>query len=158
MARIKLGLEERLYLGNMNALRDWGHAKDYVEMQWLMLQQDTPDDYVIATGRQHTVRRMVELSAKELGINIEWKGEGVDEKGYDTETGNCIVAVDPRYFRPTEVETLLGDPSKAREQLGWEPRITFEEMVGEMVQHDLREAQRDALCLSEGFEIKHNRE
>ncbi|TVM15204.1 GDP-mannose 4,6-dehydratase [Oceanidesulfovibrio indonesiensis] len=158
LARIKLGLEDTLYLGNLNALRDWGHAKDYVEMQWLMLQQDEPDDYVIATGRQHSVRRMVEVAAAELGIAIEWKGKGVDEKGYDARTGKCIVAVDPRYFRPAEVETLLGDPSKAKRKLGWEPRITFEEMVREMVLHDLQEAERDALCLREGYTVNAKRE
>src|SRR5688572_13852281 len=120
LARIKLGLQDRLYLGNLNAKRDWGHAKDYVEMQWLMLQQDKPEDYVIATGEQHSVREFVETAANELGIRVRWTGEGPDEKGFD-EAGRCIVAVDPRYFRPTEVETLLGDPTKAREKLGWTP-------------------------------------
>ncbi|MHC1789673.1 GDP-mannose 4,6-dehydratase [Solidesulfovibrio sp.] len=153
MARIKLGLQDCLYLGNLDALRDWGHAKDYVEMQWLMLQQDAPDDFVIATGRQHSVRAFVKLAAAELGISIRFEGTGVDEKGYDAKTGQCLVAVDARYFRPTEVETLLGDPTKARERLGWEPRITLEEMVSEMVRADLREAERDALCKSQGFTV-----
>ena len=151
LARIKLGLQQRLYLGNLNAKRDWGHAKDYVEMQWLMLQQDTPDDYVIASGRQYSVREFVAVAAKELGIEIEWRGEGVDEKGYETETGACVVEVDPRYFRPTEVETLLGDPTKARTRLGWQPRISFQQLVKEMVIEDLKRAERDELCTREGY-------
>ncbi len=150
MARIKLGLQKNLFLGNLDAKRDWGHARDYVEMQWLMLQQDEPDDFVIATGVQFSVRQFVELSAKELGIAIEWRGSGVDEKGYDA-AGNCIVAVDPRYFRPTEVETLLGDPTKAREKLGWTPRVSFEELVSEMVREDLKAAKRDELVKRHGF-------
>ncbi len=150
MARIKLGLQKNLYLGNLDARRDWGHARDYVEMQWLMLQQDEPEDFVIATGKQFSVRQFVELSAKELGIAIEWRGSGVDEKGYDA-AGNCIVAVDPRYFRPTEVESLLGDPSKARAKLGWTPRVSFEELVTEMVQEDLKAAERDELVKRHGF-------
>ncbi|WP_319468937.1 GDP-mannose 4,6-dehydratase [uncultured Pseudodesulfovibrio sp.] len=153
LARIKLGLQDMLYLGNINALRDWGHAKDYVEMQWLMLQQDTPQDYVIATGEHHSVRHFIEMAATDLDIQIEWKGEGENEKGYDKETGNQIIAIDPKYYRPTEVETLLGDPSKARNELGWEPRITFNEMVREMVREDLREAEREALCRRQGFKI-----
>jgi len=153
LCRIHLGMQECLYLGNMNALRDWGHAKDYVEMQWLMLQQDTPDDYVIATGEQHSVREFVELSAKELGIAIKWEGEGVNEKGINIADGKTIVAVDPRYFRPTEVETLLGDPSKAKKNLGWEPKITFNELVSEMVQTDLEEAKKDKLCQGAGFQV-----
>ncbi|MYL82081.1 GDP-mannose 4,6-dehydratase [Desulfovibrio aerotolerans] len=153
MARIKLGLQDCLYLGNLSALRDWGHAKDYVEMQWLMLQQDAPDDFVIATGRQHSVRDFVTMAAAELGITVRFEGTGADEKGYDANTGQCLVAVDSRYFRPTEVETLLGDPTKARERLGWQPRITLEEMVAEMVRCDLRDAQRDALCKSEGYTV-----
>jgi GDPmannose 4,6-dehydratase len=157
MARIKLGLQDCIYLGNLGALRDWGHARDYVEMQWLMLQQDAPDDFVIATGRQYSVRDFVLMTAKELGIRLRFEGEGAEEKGYDAETGDCRVAVDPRYFRPTEVETLLGDPTKARERLGWQPRITIDQMVSEMVQHDLREAERDALCKSQGFTVfEHN--
>ncbi|MBL0588617.1 MULTISPECIES: GDP-mannose 4,6-dehydratase [Aeromonas] len=144
LSRIKVGLDEKLYLGNLDSLRDWGHAKDYVEMQWLMLQQDNPEDYVIATGQQHSVREFVVRCAKKLGMNIEWRGQGVDEKGYD-QNGRCIVEVDPFYFRPTEVETLLGDASKARKELGWEPSITFEEMVDEMIEHDLIEAKQTLL-------------
>ena len=151
LARIHLGLQDCLYLGNLDAKRDWGHAKDYVEMQWLMLQQDQPDDFVIATGVQYTVRDFVEAAAKELGISLRWEGIGVDEKGYDKQTGKKIVAVDPRYFRPTEVETLLGDPSKAKEKLGWEPKISFGELVAEMVRADLEDARRDELCKSHGF-------
>ncbi|WP_126455371.1 GDP-mannose 4,6-dehydratase [Sulfuriflexus mobilis] len=151
LARISLGLQDCLYLGNMNALRDWGHAKDYVEMQWLMLQQDEPDDFCIATGVQYSVRDFCNAAYAHLDKTIRWEGEGVDEKGYDAETGQCIVAVDPRYFRPTEVETLLGDPSKAKEKLGWEPKITFEEMVHEMMEHDLELAKRDALVKDHGF-------
>jgi GDPmannose 4,6-dehydratase len=150
LARIKLGLQECLYLGNMNALRDWGHAKDYVEMQWLMLQQETPEDFVIATGRQYSVRDFVNIAAAELGIHVTWKGEGVDEKGYD-ESGKCIVAVDPRYFRPTEVETLLGDPTKAHQKLGWKPKISFEQLVSEMVREDLSSAERDSLVQEHGY-------
>ncbi|WP_428559113.1 MAG: GDP-mannose 4,6-dehydratase [Solidesulfovibrio sp. DCME] len=153
MARIKLGLQDCLYLGNLSALRDWGHARDYVEMQWLMLQQDAPEDYVIATGRQYSVRDFVTMAAAELGITLRFEGEGTEEQGIDTATGKAIVAVDPRYFRPTEVETLLGDPTKAREKLGWRPRITLERMVAEMVQADLREAERDSLCKSQGFSV-----
>ena len=153
IVRIKLGLQDCLYLGNLDALRDWGHARDYVEIQWLMLQQEQPDDFVIATGVQYSVRQFVEAAAAELGIHMGWMGHGGEEKGYDTGTGNCIVAVDPRYYRPTEVETLLGDPSKAREKLGWTPQITFEELVREMVREDLKAAERDALCRREGFEI-----
>ncbi|MFK5950503.1 MAG: GDP-mannose 4,6-dehydratase, partial [Methylococcales bacterium] len=150
-ARIKLGLQEQLFLGNMSAKRDWGHAKDYVEMQWLMLQQDQPEDFVIATGVQYSVRDFVNKAAKAVDIEMEWKGEGADEKGYDKATGKCLVEVDSRYFRPTEVETLLGDPTKAKEKLGWVPKITLDEMVTEMVEHDLMLAKRDALCEKEGF-------
>lgn len=150
LARIKLGLQDCLYLGNLDAKRDWGHAKDYVEMQWLMLQQEQPEDFVIATGVQYSVREFVDIAAKELGIQVRWEGKGVDEKGYD-DNGKCIVAVDPRYFRPTEVETLLGDPSKAKEKLGWTPRTTFAELVKEMVQEDLRLAERDELAKKHGF-------
>jgi len=150
LARIKLNLQECLYLGNLDALRDWGHAKDYVEMQWLMLQQDHPEDFVIATGVQYSVRQFVDIAAKELGISIKWKGKGVDEKGYDA-AGKCIVQVDPRYFRPTEVETLLGDPSKAKQKLGWTPKITFHELVSEMVREDLKSAERDELVKKHGF-------
>ncbi len=150
LSRIKLNLQDCLYLGNLDAKRDWGHAQDYVEMQWLMLQQDEPEDFVIATGKQHSVRDFVEAAAKELGISIRWEGQGKDEKGYDAD-GNCRVAVDPRYFRPTEVETLLGDPSKAKEKLGWTPRITFKELVAEMVREDLKSAERDELVKRHGF-------
>jgi len=152
LARIKLNLQDCLYLGNMDSLRDWGHAKDYVEMQWLMLQQQTPEDFVIATGVQYSVRDFVNTAAKELNITIRWEGTGVDEKGYDTATGKCIVQVDPRYFRPTEVETLLGDPTKAKQKLGWTPKITFHELVAEMVREDLKSAQRDELIKQHGYQ------
>jgi GDPmannose 4,6-dehydratase len=151
LARIKLGLQEKLYLGNLNALRDWGHARDYVEMQWLMLQQQQPEDYVIATGEQHSVREFLEIAAREVDIAVRWEGSGVDEKGYDAATGKCIVAIDPRYFRPAEVETLLGDASKAKRNLGWSPRTTFAELVTEMMQEDLKSAQRDELVKQHGF-------
>jgi GDPmannose 4,6-dehydratase len=154
LARIKLGMQDCLYLGNLNARRDWGHARDYVEMQWLMLQQPEPDDYVIATGRQHSVRSFVEIAAKELGMEIAWQGKDIDEYGVNTANNRVIVRVDPRYFRPTEVESLLGDATKAREKLGWVPKITFEELVKEMVAHDLREAERDDMCCREGFPIR----
>jgi len=150
LARINLGLQDCLYLGNLNARRDWGHAQDYVEMQWLMLQQETPDDYVIATGRQFSVREFVSIAAAELGMVVRWQGEGVDEIGLDAQ-GRTIVRVDPRYFRPTEVETLLGDPTKAHAKLGWKPRISFEEMVREMVREDLRTAERDSLIKQHGY-------
>ena len=150
LARIKLGLQESLFLGNLDAKRDWGHAKDYIEMQWLMLQQDKPEDFVIATGVQFSVRDFVNAAAEELGMKIRWEGTGVDEKGYNA-AGKCVVAVDPRYFRPTEVETLLGDPTKAKMKLGWVPKITFKELVAEMVREDLKTAERDELCRSEGF-------
>jgi GDPmannose 4,6-dehydratase len=150
LARIKLGLQDCLYLGNLDAKRDWGHAKDYVEMQWLMLQQDEPEDFVIATGVQYSVRDFVHAAAKELGIGVQWQGGGVDEKGVD-QNGRVIVAVDPRYFRPTEVETLLGDPSKAKQKLGWVPKITFEQLVTEMVREDLRSAERDELVKKHGY-------
>ena len=151
IARISLGLQDCLFLGNLNAKRDWGHAKDYVKMQWLMLQQDHPEDFVIATGKQYSVRDFVNIAAKELNIEISWKGKGVDEKGFDKKTNNQIVAVDPKYFRPTEVESLLGDPLKAKQKLGWEPEITFQELVTEMVQQDLIEAKKDHLCQTHGF-------
>ena len=150
-ARIKLGLQKKLYLGNLSALRDWGHAKDYVEMQWLMLQQKEADDFVIATGVQYSVRDFVNKAATVVGIAMEWKGTGVNEKGYNKATGECLVEVDTRYFRPTEVETLLGDPTKAKEKLGWVPKITLDEMVTEMVDHDIKIAERDALCEREGY-------
>ena len=149
LARIKLGLQDCLYLGNLNAMRDWGHARDYVAAQWLMLQQKKPDDFVIASGRQYSVRQFVEEACRELDISISWKGEGEQEKGYDAKR-KAIVAVDPRYYRPTEVETLLGDPTKAREKLGWTAKVTFQELVSEMVREDLRAAERDALVKSHG--------
>ena len=152
LARIKLGLQECLYLGNLDSLRDWGHAKDYIEMQWLMLQQDAAEDFVIATGVQHSVRQFVDVAAQELGIKVRWEGKGVDEKGYD-ESGECIVAVDPRYFRPTEVETLLGDATKAREKLGWIPKVNFKELVAEMVREDLKSAERDELVKKHGYKV-----
>ncbi|GBE08485.1 MAG TPA: GDP-mannose 4,6-dehydratase [Gammaproteobacteria bacterium] len=165
LARITLGMQDCLYLGNMDAKRDWGHAKDYVEAQWLILQQDEPEDFAIASGIQHSVREFVDLSAKELGITLRWQGEGIEEVGIIEDLdnnkdelpgkypaiGTVIVRVDPRYYRPCEVETLLGDATKSREQLGWEPRISFEEMVTEMVRSDLEESRRDALCQSSGF-------
>ena len=151
LARIKLGLQNRLYLGNLNALRDWGHARDYVEMQWRMLQQEKPEDFVIATGEQHSVRDFVDRAAKVLDIQIRWEGRDVDEKGYDASTGKCIVEVDPRYFRPAEVETLLGDPAKAYDKLGWKPTTSFEDLVREMVEEDMKSAQRDELVKQHGF-------
>nr|WP_178111642.1 GDP-mannose 4,6-dehydratase [Rhizobium skierniewicense] len=150
LARIKLGLQDCLYLGNMDSLRDWGHAKDYVEMQWMMLQQEVPEDFVIATGVQYSVRDFVNTAAGEIDMKIDWRGTGVDEKGYD-EKGRCIVSVDPRYFRPAEVETLLGDASKAREKLGWTPKITFNELVSEMMREDLKSAQRDEVVKKHGY-------
>jgi len=178
LARLALGLSKGLYLGNLNALRDWGHAEDYVEMQWLMLQQQVPDDFVIATGRQYSVRDFVGAAAAEIGLTMEWKGTDCDETGIvaavdknrfaeaaggrngvdcNIKPGDVIVRVDPRYFRPTEVETLLGDPRKAREKLGWVPRISFEEMVTEMIREDLSLAMRDAVCKVAGFKaFAHN--
>ncbi len=150
LARIKLGLQDCLFLGNLDSKRDWGHAKDYVEMQWLMLQQDQPEDFVIATGAQYSVRDFVNAAAAEIGVGISWKGAGADEKGYDAQ-GKCIVQVDPRYFRPTEVETLLGDASKAKKKLGWTPKVTFAELVAEMVREDLNAAERDELVKKHGF-------
>ena len=150
LARIKLQLQDCLYLGNLDALRDWGHARDYVEMQWLMLQQDRAEDFVIATGVQYSVRDFVNAAARELGMPIRWEGEGVDEKGYN-DKNQCIVAVDPRYFRPTEVETLLGDATKARVKLGWTPQTTFSDLVAEMVREDLKSSERDELIKDHGF-------
>ncbi len=165
LSRIVLGLENCVYLGNIEAKRDWGHAKDYIEMQWLMLQQEKPEDFVIATGKQFSVREFVNIAAKELGITLQWQGTGVDEIGIvdtivstqihdgtsNVKPGDVIVRVDPRYFRPTEVESLLGDPQMAKEKLGWVPKITFEEMVTEMIRYDLDEAKRDDMCVKEGF-------
>jgi GDPmannose 4,6-dehydratase len=149
LARIKLGLQETLYLGNLDALRDWGHARDYVEMQWMMLQQEKPEDFVIATGEQYSVREFVIAAAKELQMDISWQDNGLDEKGISD--NKCIVKVDEKYFRPTEVETLLGDPSKAKQKLGWTPKITFDELVSEMVREDYKSAQRDELVKKHGF-------
>lgn len=172
LARVVLGIQDTVYLGNLDAKRDWGHARDYVEMQWLMLQQSKPDDFVIASGEQHSVRDFVDATATELGITLRWEGHGVNEigiiekiddiseglcekrreiAGNDLQSGQIIVRVDPRYFRPTEVETLLGDPAKAKEKLGWEPKVSFQDLVREMVCSDLEEAQRDSLCKTEGF-------
>ena len=151
LVRIKLGLQDCVYLGNMDAKRDWGHAKDYVEMQWLMLQQDQPEDFTISTGEQHTVREFVEVAAKELGISIKWQGNGINEKG--SWQGSIIVSVDSSYFRPTEVDTLLGDSTKAKEKLNWTPKITFKELVKEMVESDLKEAERDNLCKIKGYSV-----
>jgi len=158
LARIKLNLQDCLYLGNLNALRDWGHAQDYVEMQWMMLQQEAPEDFVIATGEQHSVREFVELAAKEIDIQIRWEGKNEQEKGFDIATGKCIVAVDPRYFRPAEVETLLGDPSKAKNKLGWVPKITFHELVSEMMREDMKGAQRDEMVKQHGFKYFNHHE
>jgi len=152
LARIKLGLQDCVYLGNLDAKRDWGHAKDYVEMQWLMLQQDEPEDFVIASGEQYSVRDFVEAAAREIGLSISWQGEGMAEKGYDPH-GKCLVQVDPRYFRPTEVETLLGDASKAKKKLGWETKIPFAELVAEMAREDLKTAERDELVKRNGYKI-----
>lgn len=152
LARIKVGLQKQLYLGNMNALRDWGHARDYVEAQWLMLQQEQPRDYVIATGEQHSVRDFVSLAASILKIPLEWRGQDVDEKAYGPD-GQVVVAVDPRYFRPAEVETLLGDAAIARRELGWRPRIGFHALVEEMVREDLKAAERDALVQQHGYKV-----
>ena len=154
VARIKLGLQKKLYLGNLDAKRDWGFAKDYVEAMWLILQQDNPEDFVVATGQTTTVRDFVDLAFKEVGIEIEWQGNGVDEVGIDKSNGNIVVAVDPRYFRPTEVELLLGDPTKAQEKLGWKPQTTLKELCSMMVREDLKTAKRDVLCEEHGFEVR----
>jgi GDPmannose 4,6-dehydratase len=167
LARIVLGLKECVYLGNLDAKRDWGHAKDYVEMQWLMLQQEQPDDFVIASGVQHSVRQFVDIAASHLGVTLAWEGTGMAEKGIveaihpgmeqaqckGVKPGDVIVQIDPRYFRPAEVETLLGDAAKAHEKLGWKPKISFETMVKEMVCYDMEETKRDALCQQEGFKV-----
>lgn len=142
-ARIKLGIQEKVYLGNLNSKRDWGHARDYVQAMWMMLQQDKPNDFVIATGEQHSVREFCEIAFRELGIELRWEGHGLNEKGIDTETNQVIIEVHPDYFRPTEVDSLLGDPKKAKTKLGWQPEISFSELVKEMVKHDLEEAERE---------------
>jgi len=152
LARIKLGLQDCLYLGNLEAKRDWGHARDYVEMQWLMLQQDEPEDFVIATGEQHTIREFVTLAAHELKFSLRWAGSGLDERAYD-QHGNCIIRLDPRYLRPAEVDSLLGDATKARNKLGWSPRVTFYELVREMIAVDLEAAERDKLMKSSGYKV-----
>jgi GDPmannose 4,6-dehydratase len=167
LARIAVGLQKDLYLGNLSALRDWGHARDYVEMQWMMLQQAEPEDFVIATGEQYSVREFVQRAAAELGVTVRFEGSGVDEVGIvehvanrdvHMSPGDVIVRVDPRYFRPTEVETLLGDPSKAHAKLGWQPRITFGELVKEMVRADYQLARRDALVKLAGFKALEHHE
>ncbi|HEY9765737.1 MAG TPA: GDP-mannose 4,6-dehydratase [Chroococcales cyanobacterium] len=153
VSRISLGLQDKLYLGNLNSLRDWGHARDYVEAMWRILQQEQADDYVVATGVQHSVKEFVETAFREIDIAIRWEGEGIEEKGINNDSGKILVEVDPRYFRPTEVETLLGDPTKAREKLGWTPKIAFQELVSEMVREDLKGARQIDLCQREGFEV-----
>ncbi len=153
LARIREGLDDCLYLGNLDALRDWGHARDFVRAQWMILQQDTPDDFVIATGEQHSVREFVERAGAHLGYDIEWHGQGLEERGVDRKTGKVLVKVDPRYFRPTEVETLLGDATKARTRLGWQPEVSFEELVREMVETDLDGARRVAHLRERGFKV-----
>ncbi len=179
LARIKLGLQSRLYLGNLDAKRDWGHARDYVEMQWLMLQQDEPDDYVIATGVQHSVREFVDAAAKELGMVLRWDGAGLDQKGIvksidhsiaktqsaviksespSVNEGDVVVSIDPRYFRPTEVDALLGDPAKAKQKLGWVPKVSFDQLVAEMVAEDLKTAEKDALTRYYGYETPDHHE
>ncbi len=155
VARINLGLQNKLYLGNLSAKRDWGYAKDYVEAMWLLLQQEHAEDFVIATGETHKVREFVELAFKEVGIEISWQGIGIAEKGIDKATGNVLVEVDPRYFRPTEVELLLGDATKAQKKLGWKPKTTLQELCSMMVKEDLATAKRDLLCEKHGFEV-HN--
>ena len=157
LTRISLGLQDCLYLGNLEARRDWGHARDYVEAQWLMLQQDRPEDFVIASGEQRTVREFVNAVAGQLRIRLNWKGKGVDERAYD-DKGRCVISVDPHYFRPTEVDSLLGDASKARQKLGWTPRVRFPELVAEMVREDLKEAQRDRLAKQHGFDAYNRHE
>jgi GDPmannose 4,6-dehydratase len=154
LARIKLGFQDIIYLGNLDAKRDWGHARDYVELMWLMLQQEAPKDYVIATGNHRTVREFVETAGRHLGFDMRWEGEGIEERGFDRNTNRCIVAVDPSYFRPTEVSSLLGDASLAKEKLGWKPKTSFDDMVAEMIAQDLRDAERDALCRDQGFSVR----
>ena len=153
-----MGLEQTLHLGNLDARRDWGHARDYVEAQWLMLQAAVAADYVIATGQQHSVRDFVVMAGRELGMDIRFSGSGTDERGIDAKSGRTLVRVDPRYFRPAEVETLLGDASKARRELGWQPRIAFPDLVAEMVANDLKLAERDAMNLQHGYKVANSRE
>lgn len=153
VARISLGLQDRLFLGNLDSLRDWGHARDYVKAMWLMLQQTEADDYVVATGKQISVRDFVNAAFAEVGVTLGWQGTGVDEVGICRKSGKVLVQVDTRYFRPTEVETLLGDPSKAKAKLGWAPETTLEEMVKEMVEEDRRDAEKDEMCKREGFRV-----
>jgi GDPmannose 4,6-dehydratase len=153
LTRIHVGLQEALHLGNLDSRRDWGHARDYVKAQWLMLQQNVAEDFVIATGKQYSVREFVVLAGARLGMKITWKGKGVDEVGIDSKTGDSVVRIDSRYFRPTEVESLLGDPTKARQKLGWSAEVTFEELVAEMIEADLEDAKRDALVAKEGFKV-----
>jgi GDPmannose 4,6-dehydratase len=157
LTRISVGLQHTLHLGNLDSLRDWGHARDYVRAQWLMLQQDSAEDFVIATGKQYSVRNFVESAGSRLGMKIEWQGKGVEEVGIDTVSKRTIVHVDPRYFRPTEVETLLGDPTKAKQKLGWSAEVSFSKLVEEMVDSDLDLAKRDALISKEGYKVyKHH--
>jgi len=157
LSRIKAGLQESLFMGNLDSLRDWGHARDYAEMQWLMLQQEHAEDFVIATGEQHSVREFINLAAAKLEMTLHWQGKGVDERACD-ERGRCIVAIDPRYFRPTEVDTLLGNPAKAKAKLGWAPKIGFDQLVTEMVTADYELAKRDALVRDRGYKIHHHHE
>jgi len=158
LARIKTGLQEKLHVGNLDARRDWGHAKDYVRMMWRILQQPEPEDYVIATGQQHSVRELIEVAAAQLDMRLAWEGTGAEEQGVDAATGKPIVAIDSRYYRPAEVDTLLGDASKARQKLGWEPQIGFEQLVAEMVAADLKEAEKDTYVRKKGFRIYGNAE
>ncbi len=154
VARIKLGLQQKIYLGNLDSKRDWGHAADYVEAMWLILQQEKPEDFVIATGETHQVREFVELAFLEAGIEIKWQGQGIEEKGINRQTGSVVVEIDPRYFRPTEVDLLLGDPTKAKQKLGWSPQVSFPKLVRAMVTEDISEAERDLLCQNSGFKVK----
>jgi GDPmannose 4,6-dehydratase len=158
LARIHAGLDQSMFLGNLDSLRDWGHARDYVRAQWLMLQQEQPEDFVIASGEQHSVREFAERAAAALGMHLEWLGEGVEEHGIDTKSGRVVIRIDPRYFRPTEVESLLGDPSKARDKLGWVPEIDFQTLVNEMVAEDLDLARRDSVMARQGFKVYQARE
>jgi GDPmannose 4,6-dehydratase len=158
LTRIQVGLQETLHLGNLDSRRDWGHARDYVRAQWLMLQQDIPEDFVIASGKQYSVRDFVAAAGTRLGMKIEWRGDGVDETGVDTTSGRTLVRVDPRYFRPTEVETLLGDATKAKNTLGWTAEVTFPELVADMVDSDLEVAKRDAMVAKEGYKVYNHHE